>query len=152
MRGAIRSLSHYIFMAWCSVQARGQFYLYRYIRGRIQKFPDWPPGSRSANGTAFCHYVQLYRYFVSESSEFCRHNPLCCFSTSVYCCYFVVDSVRKLLDTLSYIPVYRLEQVYLLVHIISPYNIWVGVTVMHYLIAYYTLLYTAYCNCNLIIV
>jgi hypothetical protein len=21
-----------------------------------------------------------------KSSEFCRHNPLCCFSTSVYCC------------------------------------------------------------------
>jgi hypothetical protein len=26
--------------------------------------------------------VQLYRYFVSQSSEFCRHNPLCCFSMS----------------------------------------------------------------------
>jgi len=24
----------------------------------------------------------LCRYFVSQSSEFCRHNPLCCFSTS----------------------------------------------------------------------
>jgi hypothetical protein len=23
---------------------------------------------------------------VSQSSEFCRHNPLRCFSTSVYCC------------------------------------------------------------------
>jgi hypothetical protein len=33
--------------------------------------------------------VQLYRYFVSQSSEFCRNNPLCCFSTSVYyCCLF----------------------------------------------------------------
>jgi hypothetical protein len=32
--------------------------------------------------------VQLYRYSVSQSSEFCRHNPLCCFSTSVYCCLF----------------------------------------------------------------
>jgi hypothetical protein len=32
--------------------------------------------------------VQLYRYFVRQSSEFCRHNPLCCFSTSVYCCLF----------------------------------------------------------------
>jgi hypothetical protein len=30
--------------------------------------------------------VQLYRYFMSQSSEFCRHNPLCCFSMSVYCC------------------------------------------------------------------
>jgi hypothetical protein len=27
-----------------------------------------------------------HRYFVSQSSEFCCHNPLCCFSTSVYCC------------------------------------------------------------------
>jgi len=25
----------------------------------------------------------LYRYFVSQSSEFCRHNPFCCFSTSI---------------------------------------------------------------------
>jgi hypothetical protein len=30
--------------------------------------------------------VQLYRYFVSQSGEFCRHNHLCCFSTWVYCC------------------------------------------------------------------
>jgi hypothetical protein len=38
---------------------------------------------------------------VSQSSEFCCHNPLCCFLTSVYCCCsFVIDSVRKLLDTL----------------------------------------------------
>jgi hypothetical protein len=26
--------------------------------------------------------VQLYRYFVSQPSEFCLHNPLYCFSTS----------------------------------------------------------------------
>jgi hypothetical protein len=38
---------------------------------------------------------------VSQSSEFCRHNPSCFFSTSVYYCYFVIDSVRKLLDTSS---------------------------------------------------
>jgi len=29
----------------------------------------------------------LYRYFVSQSSEFCRHNSLCCFSASVYCLF-----------------------------------------------------------------
>jgi hypothetical protein len=56
------------------------------IRGCIQKFPDWPPEARTANGRALCHLVQLYRYYVSQSGEFCRHNPLCCFSTSVYCC------------------------------------------------------------------
>jgi hypothetical protein len=32
--------------------------------------------------------VYLYRYSVSQYNEFCRHNPLCCFSTSVYCCLF----------------------------------------------------------------
>jgi hypothetical protein len=57
------------------------------IRGCIQMFPDWPPGARTANGTALYHKVQLCRYFLSQSSEFCRHNPLCCFSTSVYYCY-----------------------------------------------------------------
>jgi len=35
-----------------------------YIRGCIHKFPDWPPGAITANGTALCHYVQLYRYPV----------------------------------------------------------------------------------------
>jgi hypothetical protein len=30
--------------------------------------------------------VQLYRYFVSQSNEFYRHNPLYCFSTGAYCC------------------------------------------------------------------
>jgi hypothetical protein len=56
------------------------------IRGCIQKFPDWPPRAKTANGTVPFHQVQLYRYFVSQCGEFCRHNPLCCFSTSVYCC------------------------------------------------------------------
>jgi hypothetical protein len=33
--------------------------------------------------------MQLYRCFVSQSSDFCRHNSFCCFSTSVcYCCLF----------------------------------------------------------------
>jgi hypothetical protein len=25
------------------------------VRGCIQKFPDWPPEARTANGTALCH-------------------------------------------------------------------------------------------------
>jgi len=52
------------------------------VRRHIQKFSDWPPGVRTANGRALCHQLQLYRYFVSQSSEFCRHYYLCCFSTS----------------------------------------------------------------------
>jgi len=40
-------VSHYPFCAWlkmvyCCIDA---------IRGCIQKFPDWPPGARTANGT-----------------------------------------------------------------------------------------------------
>jgi hypothetical protein len=60
--------------------------VHRHIRGCIKKFPDWLSGARTLDGTALCHKVQLYRYFVSQSSEFCSHNPLCRFSTSVYCC------------------------------------------------------------------
>jgi len=63
-------------------------------RGCIQKFSDWPPGARTANGAALCHQEHLYRYFVSQSSEFCRHNPLCGFSMTVVV-HFVIDSVRK---------------------------------------------------------
>jgi hypothetical protein len=40
---------------------------------------------------------------IAMSSEFCRHNLLCCFPVSVYW-YFFIDSVRKLLDTPSYMP------------------------------------------------
>jgi len=72
-------------------ELRGEMYFHPELRGYIQKFPDWPPGARTANDTALCKYVQLYRYFVSQSSEFCRHNPLLCFSMWVYwcqCCLF----------------------------------------------------------------
>jgi len=41
-----------------------------------------------------------YGSLVSQSGDFFRHNPLCCFSTNVVC--FFIDSVRKLLDTPSY--------------------------------------------------
>jgi len=36
---------------------------------------------------------------MSQSSEFCHHNALDCFSTSVY---YLIDAVLKLLDTPSY--------------------------------------------------
>jgi hypothetical protein len=40
---------------------------------------------------------------VSRSNQFCRHNHLCYFSASVYCCSFRHDLVRKLSDTPSYL-------------------------------------------------
>jgi hypothetical protein len=59
------------------------------VRECIQKFPGWPHGARTAHGRVLCHKMQLYLYFVSQSSEFCCHDPLCCFSTSAYyCCLF----------------------------------------------------------------
>jgi hypothetical protein len=57
------------------------------IWGCIQKFPNRPPGDRTANGTALCHLVQLYRYSLSQCSESSHHNRLCCLSTSVYCLF-----------------------------------------------------------------
>jgi hypothetical protein len=29
--------------------------IFGYLRECIQKFPGWPPGARTANGTAPCH-------------------------------------------------------------------------------------------------
>jgi hypothetical protein len=66
----------------------------------IQKFPDWPPGARTASGTA----LQLYRYFVSQYSDFCRHNPFVLLLNELFVVvHFVTDSVRKLLGTSSYL-------------------------------------------------
>jgi len=52
--------------------------------------------------------LQLYRYSVSQSSEFCRHNPLKGTATSNTKGKhtFRYDSVRKLLDTRSYIIIF----------------------------------------------
>jgi len=45
---------------------------------------------------------------LSQPSEVCRHNTLCCFLTTVYCCKHIIlyDSVRKLLNTPSYTSLY----------------------------------------------
>jgi hypothetical protein len=45
--------------------------------------------------------VQFYRYFVSQSSEFCRHNPLYYLSTGVYCCKDIF-CYRLSLETFGY--------------------------------------------------
>jgi hypothetical protein len=107
MSVAIPPSPQYPLMAWCSVKAQG-LYLCLYITYKdgspsptaalyglgnktaaafciTREYPK-VSGLAATNGTALCHLVQLYRYFVSRSSEFCRHNPLCCFSTSVCCC------------------------------------------------------------------
>jgi hypothetical protein len=78
MREAIPPLPQHVLKVWCLIKQE--------IRGCMQNFQDWPPGARRANDIAPCHHVQLYHYFVSKSSEFCRHNPLCCFSMCLHCC------------------------------------------------------------------
>jgi hypothetical protein len=45
--------------------------------------------------------MQLYRYFVIQSSESYCHNPLCCFSTSVYFCKHIFR-YRLSLETFEY--------------------------------------------------
>jgi hypothetical protein len=83
------------------------------IRGCIQTFPDWSPAERTANSTALCHYMQLYRYFASQCSEFCRHNDLYCFSVSVYCCLFRYrlspETFGYTLVLMQYMPFMRAE-------------------------------------------
>jgi hypothetical protein len=81
MRNFWDSISGTLLMSSCVQPSRSWI-----IRGYIEKFPDWPLGARTENGTALYYYLQLYRYFVGQSSKFYRHNSLCYFSASVCCC------------------------------------------------------------------
>jgi hypothetical protein len=73
------------------------------VRGCIHKFPDWPPGARTANGTApatRCSCIAILWVGVVSFAAI----TLCVASQQVFIVvYFVIDSVRKLLDTLSYL-------------------------------------------------
>jgi hypothetical protein len=60
---------------------------------------------------------QLYRYSVSQSSEFCRHNTLCCFSTSVYCCKRIF-CYRLSPETFEYTLVYIYIYIYLFIYLL----------------------------------
>jgi len=68
-----------------------------YVRGCIQKFLDWPPRARTTATRCSC-IVILCVSIVSFAAII-----LCCFSTSVIIVDFVIDSVRKLLDTPLYV-------------------------------------------------
>jgi len=59
--------------------------------------------ARTANGTALC----ATRCSVSESNEFCHHNPLCCFSTSAYCCSLFCYQLSP--ETFGYTLIFRSE-------------------------------------------
>jgi len=43
-------IAHCLRYSWYTQSLSAWFF--SYLRGCIQKFPDWPPGARIANGTA----------------------------------------------------------------------------------------------------
>jgi hypothetical protein len=75
------------------------------IRGYIQKFPDWPPAARTANGKLFATRCSCIAILWVSLVSFATMT-LCVASQLVFIVvvvYFVIDSVRKLLDRPSYI-------------------------------------------------
>jgi hypothetical protein len=76
----------------------------QFIWGCIQKFPDWPPGARTANDTALCSKYSCIAILWVSLVSFAA-IILCVASQRVFIfvVYFVIDSVRKLLDTPSWL-------------------------------------------------
>jgi len=55
----------------------------------------------------------MHRYFMSQSSEFCCHYPLSCFSILfIVVSVYLVMTVRNLLDTPSYVNWRMAGQIY----------------------------------------
>jgi hypothetical protein len=69
------------------------------------KVPDWPPGARTANGTALCHKVQLYIYFVSQSSVCFAAITLYVASQRVFTVVKRIFLYRMTAETFGYSPV-----------------------------------------------
>jgi hypothetical protein len=61
--------------------------------------------------------------FVSQSSEFCLHNPLCCF-LSVYCCCYLFH-YRLSLETFGYTIIFSCILSYFLQDFILLFLIWI---------------------------
>jgi hypothetical protein len=53
-------------------------------------YPKLSTGARTAS-----HYVQLYRYFVSQSSEFCCHKPFVLFLNECLLLLFISSSAQS---------------------------------------------------------
>jgi hypothetical protein len=82
----------------------------RFVRGCIQKFPDWPPAARTANGTALITRCSCIAILWVTLMSFAAVT-LCVASQRVVVVvvvvYSVIDLVRKLFDTPSYNETYR---------------------------------------------
>jgi len=56
LHGSVRSIFYAIYFSTMNIyNARSTSYNWTSIRGCIQKYPVWPPGARTPNGTALCH-------------------------------------------------------------------------------------------------
>jgi hypothetical protein len=88
-------------MMWTCSMREGEE---NFVRGCIQKFPDWPPGARTANGKLSAARRGCIAILWISLVSFAAIT-LCVASQRVFVVvsvYFVMDSVRKLLDTPSY--------------------------------------------------
>jgi hypothetical protein len=72
------------------------------------QFPDWAPGARTANGIAVtrcnCIVILLVSLVSFAAITLCDASQV----FTVVSVYFVIDSIRKLLDTPSYHPSFQL--------------------------------------------
>jgi hypothetical protein len=55
----------------------------------VSKFFGLATWSKNCKWYSSVPRVHFYRYFLSQSSDFCRHNPLFCFSTSVLSLFLI---------------------------------------------------------------
>jgi hypothetical protein len=114
MRGAVRPFPEYVFMAWCSMKQKMRLNDNWGSSFSTKVYPKVSGLTSCRENCKWCGSLPLGAVvsLFCWSSEFCRHNPLCCFSTSVYCSkrIFRYDSVWKLLDTPSLVTELRTGQ------------------------------------------
>jgi hypothetical protein len=82
---------------------------------------------------------ELYSYFLSQSSEFCRHNPLCYFLTSFYSCKHIF-LYRLSPETFGYIRVHTYIHTY-----INTYIIYIPVHTYAHIHAQAYIIWGVYC-------
>jgi hypothetical protein len=84
-------------------------YIYMRVYSKVSGLAAWSENCKWYSSLPRGAVVSLF----CESSEFCHHNPLGCFSTSVYfcCCLFCYDSFWKHLDTTLYAEYIQINKV-----------------------------------------
>jgi hypothetical protein len=93
-----------------------------HVRGCIQKFPDWPPGERTANDTALSQWLNCIAILWVSLVSYAAITLGIASQRLFIFVYFVIDSVRKRFDTPSYLS-YILNRFYLFLEIYVPINL-----------------------------